>query len=72
MSEKIEISGRLLKNKGLAHDPNIGALSIISAVLRKLGWKKDIVITQHELEQKHIGKRNKFIQISNKIGIKSE
>ena len=33
-SDKIEISGRLYKSGGLAHDPNIGALSIISAVLR--------------------------------------
>lgn len=34
---KIEISGRLYKSGGLSHDPNIGALSIICAVLRKLG-----------------------------------
>ncbi len=67
---KIEISGRLFKSGSLAHDPNIGALSIISAVLRKLGWDKDIVITRHGLEQKHIGVKNKFIQIANKINIK--
>ncbi|GIZ15146.1 hypothetical protein [Capnocytophaga catalasegens] len=67
--DKIEISGRLFKSNGLSHDPNIGALSIISAVLRKLGWEKRIVITQHGLEQNHIGKTNKFIQIANKIGI---
>lgn len=70
--DKIEISGRLYKSGGLSHDPNIGALSIISTVLRKLGWKKDIVITQHGLEQKHIGSRNKFVQIANRIGIKLE
>lgn len=68
--DKIEVSGRLFKSNGLSHDPNIGALSIISAVLRQLGWKKDIVITQHGLEQKHVGRTNKFIQIANKIGIK--
>lgn len=68
--DKIEISGRLFKSGGLSHDPNIGALSIISAVLRQLGWKQDIVITQHGLEQKHVGRTNKFIQIANKIGIK--
>ena len=67
--DKIEISGRLFKSNGLSHDPNIGALSIISAVLRKLGWQKRIVITQHGLQQKHIGKTNKFIQIANKIRI---
>ena len=70
-SEKgIEISGRLFKSNRLSHDPNIGALTIISAVLRILGWKKDIVITQHGLEQQHVGKTNKFIQIANKVGIK--
>lgn len=67
--DKIEISGRLFKSNGLSHNPNIGALSIISAVLRKLGWKKRIVITQHGLKQNHIGKTNKFIQIANKIRI---
>nr|WP_231552397.1 hypothetical protein [Capnocytophaga canimorsus] len=67
--DKIEISGRLFKSNGLSHDPNIGALSIISTVLRKLGWEKRIVITQHGLEQNHIGKTNKFIQIANRIGI---
>ncbi len=65
----IEISGRLYKSGGLSHDPNIGALSIISAVLRKLGWNKKIEITQHGLEQRHVGKDNKFIQIANKLNI---
>lgn len=66
---KIEVSGRLFKSGGLSHDPNIGALSIISAVLRKLGWKGKIEITQHGLSQNHIGQRNKFIQIANKLDI---
>jgi hypothetical protein len=68
-ADKIEISGRLYKSGGLSHDPNIGALSIICAVLRKLGWTKKLEITQHRLEQKHVGKTNKFIQIANKLGI---
>ncbi len=68
-SDKIEVSGRLVKSGRLSHDPNIGALSIISAVLRKLGWKKEIEITQHGLTQKQVGNRNKFILIANKIGI---
>ncbi len=50
-SDKIEVSGRLVKSGGLSHDPNIGSLSIISAVLRKLGWKKAIEITQHGLKK---------------------
>jgi hypothetical protein len=66
---KIEVSGRLFKSGGLSHDPNIGALSIICAVLRELGWTKKIEITQHGLLQNHVGQTNKFIQIANKIGI---
>lgn len=65
----IEVSGRLFKSGGLSHDPNIGALSIISAVLRKLGWEGHIVITMHGLAQRHVGSTNKFIQIANVIGI---
>src|SRR3989344_2342419 len=67
--DRIEISGRLYKSGGLSHDPNIGALSIISAVIRKLGWEKEIVITQHGLSQSQIGRTNKFIQIANKLNI---
>jgi hypothetical protein len=67
--KKIEISGRLIKNGGLSHDPNIGALSIISAVLRHLGWKNEIEITKHGLSQNQIGITNKFIQIANKLNI---
>ncbi len=68
-SNKIQISGRLYKNDSLSHDPNIGALSIISAVLRKLGWTGEIEITQHGLQQKHVGTTNKFVQIANKLNI---
>ncbi len=67
---KIEVSGRLWKNGSLSHDPNIGALSIICAVLRKLGWDKKIVITEHGLASDNIGNTNKFIQIANKLSIK--
>lgn len=67
---KIQISGRLFKSGGLSHDPNIGALSIIAAVLRKLGWTKDIEITQHGLQQQHVGSKNKFVQIANNLSIK--
>lgn len=65
----IQVSGRLFKSGGLSHDPNIGALSIICAVLRKLGWKGSIVITMHGLQQKHVGSTNKFIQIANVLDI---
>ena len=66
---KIEVSGRLYKNGSLSYDPNIGALSIICAVLRKLGWTEKIEITQHGLQQQHVGNTNKFIQIANKLAI---
>lgn len=66
---KIEVSGRLFKNNSLSHDPNIGALSIICAVLRKLGWEGEIEITLHGLSQEHVGVSNKFIQIANKLNI---
>lgn len=65
----IQVSGRLYKSGGLSHDPNIGALSIICAVLRKLGWEGRIVITMHGLAQSHVGSTNKFIQIANVLGI---
>lgn len=68
----ITISGRLYKSGGLLHDPNIGALSVISAVLRALGWTGRIVITRHGLLQEHVGERNKFVQIANMLGIELE
>jgi hypothetical protein len=65
----IQVSGRLYKSGGLGHDPNVGALSIISAVLRELGWVGKIEITLHGLQQKHVGKKNKFVQIANVLNI---
>lgn len=67
--DRIEISGRLFKSDSLAHDPNIGALSLICATLRKLGWSKRLVITEHGLSQGHIKGNNKFVQIAFKLGI---
>jgi len=66
-SDKITISGRLYKSGGLVHDPNIGALSLISAAIRKLGWNGKIVITKHGLKQKHLQADNKFIEIANHL-----
>lgn len=70
--DTIFVSGRLFKSNGLGHDPNIGALSIISATLRKLGWTGKIVITKHGLEQKHMKRSNKFVLIANQTGIELE
>ena len=71
-NDKISISGRLYKNKGLSHDPNIGALSILSAILRMLGWTRKIEIIRHGLLPQHVGVRNKFIQVANLLNIKLE
>jgi len=67
---KIMISGRLYKSGGLAHDPNIGALSAICATLRKLNWRGDITITNHGLKQEHLTSGNKFIKIAKILDIK--
>lgn len=67
---KITISGRLYKSGGLSHDPNIGALSLIGAAIRRLGWNSDIVITRHGLKQKHIRDNNKFVKIANMLKLK--
>lgn len=74
--DKIEISGRLSKpaeEGNIGHDPNIGALSIISKTLRYLGWKKDIVITQHGVSQSYVNRtkgKNKFLYICSILGIR--
>jgi len=68
----ITISGRLIKAGGLAHDPNIGALSLISATLRRLGWAKRIQITQHGLSASMVRAANKFVQIANHLNLELE
>lgn len=60
-ANKIEISGRLSKPAeagNIGHDPNIGALSMISACMRALGWTKEIIITNHGVSQEYINKTN--------------
>lgn len=74
--DRIEISGRLSKPAAagnIAHDPNIGALSMISKCIRALGWDKDIVITLHGVTQAYVNKtkgKNKFLYICNILGLK--
>lgn len=67
---KITISGRLCKSGGLSHDPNIGALSLIGAAIRKLGWSGEIIITRHGLKQSHVQPNNKFVKIANRLILK--
>lgn len=72
-SDTIEISAKLLKGNSLSHDPSIGMTTIMAQVLRNLGWKHKIEITNHQLpNQRSVGRNNKFIQIANKIGISLE
>ncbi len=66
---EIRISGRLYKKGLIGHDPNIGTLSIISAVLRKLGWNKRIKIVNHGLQQSHVKKGNKFVCLANMLNM---
>lgn len=72
----ITISGRLDKpnNEGkIAHDPNIGCLSIIALTLRKLGWTKDIIIVRHRVTQSYIDHtrgKNKFLYICKILNIR--
>lgn len=65
----ISISGRLFKSGSLSHDPNIGALSLISAAIRKLGWRGNLLIKDHHLKQNHLKPKNKFVIIANFLGI---
>lgn len=71
----IEISGRLAKpadSGNIGHDPNIGALSMISACIRKLGWKGGITITHHGVTQNYVNStkgKNKFLYICGILGI---
>jgi hypothetical protein len=67
--DRIEISGRLVKSGSLSHDPNIGALSLIAATLRLLGYSGRLVITNHGLSQNMVIAGNKFIQIAKILNI---
>lgn len=74
--DRIEISGRLAKPAtmgNIGHDPNIGALSMISSCFRKLGWSKDIVVTMHGVTQQYVNHtrgKNKFLYICKMVGVR--
>ncbi len=76
--DRIEISGRLSKPAdagNIGHDPNIGALSLISKGLRSLGWTKRIVITRHGVTQNYVNRthgKNKFLYICNILHMELE
>lgn len=76
--DRIEVSGRLSKPAdagNIGHDPNIGALSLISKGLRTLGWDKRIIITKHGVTQEYVNKtkgKNKFLYICNILNMELE
>lgn len=46
---------------------------MISACIRKLGWEKDIVITEHKVKQIYINNtkgKNKFLYICSLLGMR--
>lgn len=72
----IEISGKL-RNRDSYSDPSIGTLSLICFTLRKLNYKKDLIITRHCLEQSRVTPKQakkvssgKFLKIANSLDIK--
>lgn len=69
---ELRVSGKLLKGDSLSNDPNIGALTLIGATARRLGWTGDIIVTKHGLSQRHLGSRNKFVRIASAIGMSLE
>jgi len=73
----IYISGRLSKPKeagNIGHDPNIGTHSMISGVLRFLGWKGRIIITRHGTSQDFVSKnkKNKFLYVCKLLNLEMD
>ena len=74
----LKISGRLSKPAdagNIGHDPNIGALSLISKSVRDLGWAGKIEITDHGISQEYIDKtkgNNKFLYICKILNLSLE
>ena len=73
----IYISGRLSKPKdagNIGHDPNIGTLSMISGVLRYLGWNGRIIITKHGTTQQYVSrnKTNKFLYVCKLLNLEMD
>ncbi len=73
--DSYSISGILSKPKtegNIANDPNIGALTLISAGIRVFDQSTPIYITNHYVSQTYINKihGNKFLYIANLLNIK--
>lgn len=75
--DQIRISGRLSKPAdagNINHDPNIGALSLIGACLRQLGWAGRILLTCHGAVQDVVdrARTNKFLRICRLLDLELE
>ena len=69
-SSLIYISGRLVKNNRIAHDPNIGAVLGICKALRMLKFNGSIEVINHGLSQEHIANdKGKFIKAATQLNI---
>ena len=52
----------------IGHDPNIGQISLLAKGIRSLGWKKRIIITNHQVKADKIS-GNKFTNFAKLLGI---
>ena len=77
LKDRIEIDA-LLANPGkrkpnwtgrIGYDPNMGQVPLLAYVIRKLGWKKEIKVTNHQLSPIKVEtSKNKFVKLANWIG----
>lgn len=69
----IKISAKLEKNGRLAHDPNIGMLSIMCACIRQLGWEGRMLVINHGLTASSpLGDKSKFNYVAREYKIELE
>ena len=73
-SDDIRISCRLDKKNWvgkIAHDPNIGMVTILAKCFRDLGWSRKITVTNHNVMQMNIlrSRNNKFLHVCSLLSI---
>jgi hypothetical protein len=68
------ISGKLEKSGAFSHDPNMGAITLLSKLIKKLDPNtKKIIVFNHGLTQNMVEhSENKFIKIASVLGIELE
>lgn len=69
-----QINGKGSTKNKICHDPNIGATTSIAAVIRKLKFTGDIIITHHNITKENVDYKNparsKFWRLANYNNIK--